>query len=58
MTVQPSLKLLAVLATAVPLLASAANQTYVLDGFHSFPHFSINHLGMTTITGRFDKMSG
>lgn len=58
MTVQPSLKLLAMLATAVPLLASAANQTYVLDGYHSFPHFSINHLGMTTITGRFDKMSG
>lgn len=36
----------------------AAPQTYVLDPVHSFPHFSIGHLGMSTIRGRFDRMSG
>ena len=38
--------------------AMAAPLTYVLDPAHSFPSFSINHLGMTTIHGRFDKMAG
>lgn len=38
--------------------AVAAPQTYMLDPAHSFPHFSIGHLGMTTIRGRFDRMSG
>ncbi|MCJ0766147.1 YceI family protein [Variovorax terrae] len=38
--------------------AWAASQTYVLDPQHSFPHFSISHLDMSTIHGRFDKMSG
>ena len=38
--------------------ASAAPQAYVIDPVHSFPSFSIGHLGMTTIRGRFDKMSG
>ena len=42
----------------VPLSAMAAPQTYVMDPLHSFPNFSVNHLGMTTIHGRFDKMSG
>ena len=37
--------------------ALAAPQTYVADPQHSFPNFSINHLGMTTIFGRFDRMT-
>jgi len=36
----------------------AAPQTYVLDSTHSFPNFMINHLGMTTVYGRFDRMTG
>lgn len=51
-------RLLLAAAIASPLWVSAAPQTYVLDTFHSYPHFSLNHLGMTTITGRFDKMTG
>lgn len=48
----------AVLACAVPLSVLAAPQTYNIDPVHSFPHFAINHLGMATMHGRFDKMVG
>ena len=41
-----------------PLAAMAAPTTYVIDPLHSFPNFTINHLGMSTIHGRFDKMAG
>lgn len=46
------------LVTVLPLAAIAAPQTYVIDSYHSFPNFTINHLGMTNIHGRFDKMTG
>lgn len=46
------------LAAAIPLSALAAPQTYTLDTQHSFPNFTINHLGMTNIHGRFDRMTG
>jgi len=38
--------------------ALAAPDTYLIDVVHSFPYFEANHLGMSTIRGRFDKMSG
>jgi polyisoprenoid-binding protein YceI len=46
------------LACLCPLSVLAAPQTYAIDTFHSFPNFTINHLGMATLHGRFDKMSG
>ena len=46
------------LAALLPLSALAAPQTYTLDPQHSYPNFAVNHLGMSTIQGRFDKMSG
>ncbi|MBI5276941.1 MAG: polyisoprenoid-binding protein [Burkholderiales bacterium] len=46
------------LALLAPLPVMAAPVTYNIDSFHSFPNFSIGHLGMTTIHGRFDRMSG
>lgn len=49
---------LAVLACLVSVSALAAPQTYVIDPIHSFPNFSINHLGMASIMGRFEKMTG
>lgn len=49
---------IALLACLAPLSVLAAPQTYAIDPVHSFPNFTINHLGMTTIHGRFDKMSG
>jgi polyisoprenoid-binding protein YceI len=46
------------LVSLVPLSALAESQSYAIDSLHSFPNFMINHLGMTTVYGRFDKMSG
>ncbi len=42
----------------LPLTALAAPETYVIDSVHSFPNFSLGHLGMSTLQGRFDRMSG
>jgi len=41
----------------LPLSALAAD-SYTVDPFHTFPHFTINHLGFSTMHGRFDKSSG
>jgi len=45
------------LAVALPLSALAADG-YTIDPAHTYPHFSINHLGFSTMQGRFDKTSG
>jgi polyisoprenoid-binding protein YceI len=49
---------LGALALALPLAASAAPESYTLDPIHSFPHFSVDHLGVTLVWGRFDRSSG
>jgi polyisoprenoid-binding protein YceI len=49
---------LALLALALPLAAAAAPETYVLDPYHTYPNFAVEHLGFSTIYGRFDKSSG
>jgi polyisoprenoid-binding protein YceI len=46
-----------VISVALPLSAIAAD-SYTVDPAHTFPHFSINHLGFSTMQGRFDKTSG
>ncbi|MES2415741.1 MAG: YceI family protein [Pseudomonadota bacterium] len=46
------------LALLLPVSAFAAPVTYVMDPLHSYPNFSVNHLGMSTIHGRFDRMTG
>lgn len=38
--------------------AFAAPQTYSFDPQHTFPHFSYDHLGMTTQALRFNTMTG
>ena len=45
-------------ALAAPLSAFAAPVTYNIDPLHSFPNFTVNHLGMTTVHGRFERMTG
>jgi polyisoprenoid-binding protein YceI len=47
-----------VLALLAPLPVLAAPVTYAIDPIHSFPNFSVGHLGMTNIHGRFDRMTG
>ena len=36
----------------------AASESYTLDPTHSYPYFSVNHLGFSTMQGRFDKTGG
>jgi len=54
---KPSILFAALLLTA-PLSALAASATYKIDPAHTYPHFSISHLGFSTMHGRFDKTSG
>lgn len=46
------------LFAALPVAALAAPETYTLDPYHTFPHFSVDHLGLSTVSGRFDKTTG
>ena len=48
----------AVVLAAVPLAATAASETYTVDPLHSSVLFAIDHLGLSTIHGRFDKFAG
>lgn len=46
---------------AVAMMASMSAQaaeSYTIDPFHTYPNFEINHLGFSTMHGRFDKTSG
>jgi polyisoprenoid-binding protein YceI len=50
--------LLTALLLAAPLAASAAPETYVFDPYHTYPNVAVDHLGISTMWGRFDKSSG
>jgi polyisoprenoid-binding protein YceI len=49
---------LATVTMAATTPALAAPETYVLDGTHTFPRFSYNHLGYSTQLSRFNKTTG
>jgi polyisoprenoid-binding protein YceI len=51
-------KTLAVLLAATLPMSSMAADSYTIDPPHTFPRFMINHLGFSTMQGRFDKTSG
>ncbi|NMG37426.1 polyisoprenoid-binding protein [Azoarcus sp. TTM-91] len=46
------------LAIALAAPALAAPETYAIDGSHTFPRFSYNHLGFSKQLSRFDKTTG
>ncbi len=46
-----------IVSIALPMSAFAAD-SYTVDPNHTYPHFSISHLGFSTMHGRFDKTSG
>jgi len=46
------------LALAVSSTALAAPETYKLDPHHTYPHFAVEHLGVSIYWGRFDRSSG
>ena len=43
---------------AVPVAAHAAADTYAVDPMHSSVNFTVDHLGLTNIYGRFNKFTG
>jgi polyisoprenoid-binding protein YceI len=42
----------------ISLTANASVETYELDPAHTYPHFSVSHLGFSTMRGRFNTTSG
>ena len=46
------------LAALLPLSAWAAPTTYMLDPTHTIPYFAVNHLGMSTVQGHFERATG
>lgn len=51
-------KLLACIAAALPLIASAAPENYTVDPYHTYPSFRIEHWGLSNMHGQFNKSSG
>jgi polyisoprenoid-binding protein YceI len=47
----------ALFALSLPVAAHAAD-TYTVDPAHTFAHFTISHMGFSTMHGRFEKTSG
>ncbi len=43
---------------ALPLSAAAAPEAFTIDPYHTYPNFTVDHLGVSTMYGRFDKTSG
>jgi len=51
-------RIAAVSLLALPFAAFAAPESYTLDPYHTYPNFTVDHLGVSTMYGRFDKSSG
>lgn len=49
---------LCALALSMPLAAAASPENYTLDPTHTYPHFAVDHLGVSTMWGRFGKTTG
>lgn len=43
---------------ALPLSGYAAPESYTIDPLHTYPNFTIDHLGFSTLHGRFGKTAG
>lgn len=50
--------LAAAVALALPLAVAAAPETYTIDPYHTYPNFTVDHLGISTMYGHFNKSSG
>jgi polyisoprenoid-binding protein YceI len=53
-----SKRLATFLFAILPVGALAAPESFTLDPYHTFPHFSVDHLGLSMVSGRFDKTTG
>lgn len=45
-------------AAALPLAVAAAPENYTLDPYHTYPNFLVDHLGFSSMWGRFNKSAG
>ena len=45
-------------ALATSFAAFAAPESYTLDPAHTIPYFSVQHFGMSTVQGHFERSSG
>jgi polyisoprenoid-binding protein YceI len=50
-------RITAVALFALPI-AAFASDSYTIDPYHTYANFSVDHLGVSTMYGRFDKSSG
>jgi len=50
--------ILASMLIALPLSAHSAAESFTIDPGHTYPHFKINHLGFSTMQGRFNETMG
>ncbi len=50
--------LVAAVALALPLAATAAPETFTIDPYHTYPNFTVDHLGVSTMYGMFTKSTG
>ena len=55
---RPILALATAAAAATPFAAFAQVESYRLDPYHTHPHFTIEHFGVSMLHGRFDKTTG
>lgn len=51
-------RLAPLLLCLVPFAAVAAPENYTLDPYHTYPNFMVDHWGLSTMFGRFDKSTG
>jgi polyisoprenoid-binding protein YceI len=51
-------KIVSIVALAVLPASVMAADNYTIDPLHTFPNFTINHLGFSTMHGRFGKTTG
>ena len=49
---------LGALALALPFAVAAAPENYTLDPLHTYPNFTVDHLGVSSMWGRFGKTTG
>ena len=50
--------LLGAFALALPIIATAQVENYVIDPYHTVPYWETDHLGFATMRGRFDRATG
>jgi polyisoprenoid-binding protein YceI len=51
-------RIVALAVASLPLTALAAPESLTIDPVHTFPNFTVDHLGLSTIYGRFGKSAG